>query len=119
MSKGPQRSKADRHNNKAPEQKIGPRPHANSCGFCGKHQHEVPLLMKSTVTNNTICGFCAIAIVRETMKHQIHVSAAYKQTVMAHPEWFERDAETGAVSLIDPDIRMDDAVESVDAKDGH
>ena len=115
MGKGPQRSKADRHNNEAPA-KSGPRPHANSCGFCGKHQHEVPLLLKSTVSNNTICGYCAIAIVRETMTHQIQVSAAYKQTVMAHPEWFEQDPETGAVSLVDPDKRLDDAV---DAKDGH
>ncbi len=118
MAKGPQRSKADRHQ-KQKVNSAGPKPHAKTCGFCGEHQSKVPLLMRSNVSNNTICGYCAIAIVRETMTHQVHLSAAYKQTVMAHPEWFDQDPETGAITLIDPDKRLDKAVESVDAKDGH
>ena len=67
-------------------------------------------MVKSSVTNSTICAFCAILIVQQTMSHMVNVSAAYKQTVMAHPEWFSQDKETGAISLIDPDKLLDDAV---------
>jgi len=109
---GPTRKKAKKKMPKG----YKPVEHAETCSFCNKHMDEVPLLVKSTVTNATVCSVCAMAITEQTMHHMSNVSAAYKETVMAHPEWFEQDPETKALRLIPADQRLDDAV---DKNNGH
>ena len=86
---------------------TGPKAHAKTCGFCGKNRDQVPLLVESPVTNNTICAFCAMNIVTQTMEHMVQVSSAYRQVVMSKPEWFDRDEKTGAISMIDPEKVLD------------
>lgn len=86
--------------------------HADTCGFCSKHKATVPLMVMSNVTNNTICSYCAIIIVQQTMEHMTNVSSAFSQVVKNKPEWFETDPDTGAIKLIDDstlDAAIDDA----------
>jgi|GEM_PF-3831661 len=87
--------------------KAVPKEHAQTCGFCGKGKTEVPLMIASPVTNNTICSYCAIIIVQQTMEHMTNVSAAFNQVVRSKPEWFTKDENTGAISLIDPESVVD------------
>ena len=103
------------HNNKptlAPVENLDKTGHDSNCGFCGKGKNEVALMCASPVTKNTICSTCAMTIVTQTMSHMVSVSAAFSDVVNRRPEWFEQDPGTGAVSLIDPDQRLDDAVNS-------
>ena len=113
MSKKKAAKKRVIHNNKgrlAPVAKLNDTGHDTNCGFCGKGKGEVALLCASPVTKNTICSSCAMTIVTQTMQHMVSVSAAFSDVVNRRPEWFEQDPGTGAVSLIDPDKRLDDAV---------
>jgi hypothetical protein len=102
-------------NNKRPQQ--GPTPHAKTCGFCNKGQNDVPIMVASNVTNNTICSYCAIIVVQQTMDHMTNVSAAFKQVVTAKPDWFEKDEKTGAISLIDPDSVIDNELNAANESD--
>lgn len=101
---------------KAPVQAV-PREHANTCGFCNKAKGEVPLMIASPVTNNTICSYCAIIIVQQTMDHMTNVSAAFNQVVTQKPEWFNRDEVTGAISLIDPESVVDKELDAANESD--
>jgi len=88
-------------------QKAVPKEHANTCGFCGKLRNDVPLMIASNITNHTVCSYCAIIIVQQTMDHMTNVTAAFNQVVTAKPEWFKRDENTGAISMIDPESIVD------------
>jgi len=94
-----------------------PQPHAKQCSFCERPQGTVPLLVMSPVTNSTICSYCAISIVEQTMKHMVNVSAAYKQVVQNKPEWFVQNPETGAITMIDPETAMDDLLKTANEED--
>lgn len=99
-------------NNERPLPKDGPKPHPNECGFCGKSRSKVPLMIMSNVTNNTVCSYCAIIVVQQTMEHMTNVSAAFNQVVSAKPEWFSRDETTGAISMIDPESVVDGEIDA-------
>lgn len=104
--------------NKGPTKKkrtLGPQPHGRSCSFCGKDQKKVPLMVKSPVTNATICGFCAMNIVEQTMAHMVNVSSAFSQVVENKPEWFDQDQKTGAISFVDPEKELDKIVDESNA----
>jgi len=95
---------------KGPTQKkrtLGPQPHGTSCSFCGKDQKKTPLMVRSPRTNATICGYCAMNIVEQTMAHMVNVSSAFSQVVENKPEWFDQNQETGAISFVDPEKEMD------------
>lgn len=94
--KGPTRSK-----------KPGAQSHGKNCSFCGKDQKKVPILVKSPATNATICGFCAMSIVSQTMSHMVNVSSAFNQVVRSKPEWFDQDQKTGAIIFVDPEKELD------------
>lgn len=101
-------------NNNRPQKQ---REHAHTCSFCDKHQNQVPLLLKSPKSNSTICSYCAMNIVEQTMQHMTQVSAAFKDVVQRKEEWFSQDPETGAISMIDdPDVTLDDLVDDSNAK---
>ena len=87
-----------------------PSEHAKKCSFCDKPQGTVPLLVKSPVTNSTICSYCSMSIVEQTMKHMVAVSAAYKQIVTSKPEWFHQDPESGAIIMINPEEALDQII---------
>ncbi len=92
-----------------------PRPHSDNCGFCGKSKSSVPLMVMSGVSNNTICSFCAIIIVQQTMEHMTQVSSAFSQVVREKPEWFDTDEKTGAVKLINPGSILDIEIDKSNA----
>ena len=98
-------------NNTRPQKKFKPKPHADTCGFCNREKKKVPLMVKSPVTNNTICAYCAMNIVEQTMGHMVNVSSAFSQVVEAKPEWFDQDPVTGAISMIDPEKTLDKLVD--------
>jgi ClpX C4-type zinc finger. len=89
------------------KKKVLGMPHGNNCSFCGKDQKAVPLMVRSPVTNASICAFCAMNIVEQSMAHMVQVSSAFNQVVQSKPEWFDQDQNTGAVSFVDPEKAMD------------
>ncbi len=88
-----------------------PKMHAEMCGFCGKPQKQCTLLMKSTVTNHTICSLCAMTIVQQSMLHMTSTSSMVNALMKEYPQMFEQDEKTGAVTVVPATARLDDALE--------
>ena len=104
--------------NKGPtKSKKKAQPHGQNCSFCGKFKKEVPIMVMSPRTNATICGFCAMNIVTQTMGHMVNVSSAFNQVVASKPEWFDQDQKTGAITFIDPQKELDKLMEDINGSE--
>ncbi|MHC5061716.1 MAG: hypothetical protein ACYTFK_11610 [Planctomycetota bacterium] len=102
-NKGPTKSK---------KRVLNAKPHGKSCSFCNKHQRNVPLMVRSPVTNSCICAFCAMGITTQSMDHMVAVSSAFSQVVENKPEWFDQNPETGAISFVDPEKELSKIVDT-------
>lgn len=87
-----------------------------NCSFCNRSRFEASLMVQSNVTQASICSHCAMAIVTQAMEHMVNVSAAFNSVVKSRPEWFEINKSTGAVSLIDPNTKLQNAISKVNGK---
>jgi transcription elongation factor Elf1 len=96
---------------------LKPVPHSNRCSFCNRLQSDVPLMVRSPVTNSTICSFCAMNIVEQSMGHMVNVASAFSQVVMSKPEWFDQDEETGAIQFINPEEALQTELDAANDQD--
>lgn len=93
------------------KQTPGPQEHKKMCGFCGAYQHQCVLLVKSPITNFTICGVCAMTITQQCMAHMTSTSSLVRQLMKEYPHMFEQDPATGAVTVVSPNGKLTDAIE--------